>query len=412
MKASILASLVLAVCAPTASDQGTEPKIKPGDTVMVSTEGTKFKVEDKVLGELKKGAQIVVTHVQDLWIGGNAAIDGKPCWGWVQRNHVALAVVIENATQQPWSYQARFSGDERWSDVPSLPPGQPHAYLARTRLVVRYQNGSRWITAVINPGERFRYQREELVNCRLNQNAGLKLRRLAVLAVADETYREQFTDWRDRIAEITATASHYYEDAVSIRLELVDCRFWDYKAARRGDTWKTAKALLAIESADAELVIGWIGVVQAQPRMPTNQYDLSWSAAFGRHLYIVDDERRQLPGATLLLLRALAHTFGAFHVIDKTSMMRWALGAVPIDFQFGDTVRQVILLSREFDFRRGVESLKPENVCRIQELYREHHHPDDVPESDPIRSGYRTQAFYRSLKNGYLQIPPPPPPGK
>ncbi len=80
-------------------------------------------------------------------------------------------------------------------------------------------------------------------------------------------------------------------------------------------------------------------------------------------------------------------------------MMRWALGAVPIDFQFGETVRQVIGLSREFNFRRGVESLKPENARRIQELYRQFHHPDDSPDNDPITNGYRTLQIYRSIKN-------------
>ena len=45
---------------------------------------------------------------------------------------------------------------------------------------------------------------------------------------------------KDRIAEIVATASHDFEDAVGIRLELVDCQPWNYQAVRRGDTWTTA----------------------------------------------------------------------------------------------------------------------------------------------------------------------------
>ncbi len=305
----IVAVLVLTLGTPAVLGDGIEPKIKAGDTVMVLKEGAKLKVEDKILAELRKNVQITVTHVEDSWIGGNIALDGKPRWGWVQKDDVALAVAVENAARQPWIYQARFSGDERWSAVLTLPPGQSHVYLARSRLVVRFQNDHRWITAVISPGERFRYRQGELVNCRGNQNAGLKLRRLAVLAVADETYREKFADWRDRIAEITATASHYYEDAVAIRLELVDCRPWNYRAATREDVGKTADKLLRIESAEAELVIGWLGVIQVRPGEPSNWYNLGWSAAFGRHICIVDDERRQLPGATLLLLRALANTF-------------------------------------------------------------------------------------------------------
>jgi hypothetical protein len=394
----IIAVLLLSLGAPPVLGQGLDPKIQPGDTVMVLEEGAKLKVGDEILAELRKNVRITVTHVDDPWIGGNVVVDGKPRWGWVQKGAVAPAVAVENAARQPWTYQARFSGDERWSDVLTLPPGQSHVYLARTRLVVRFHKESRGMTTVINPGERFRYQQGELVNCRPGKNAGLKLRRLAVLAVADETYREKFADWKDRIAEITATASHYYEDAVAIRLELVDCRPWNYRAAMRGDVGKTADKLLRIESADAELVIGWLGVIQSLPGEPSNRYELGWYATFGRHICIVDDERRQVPGATLLLLRTLAHTFGAFCVLDKTSMMRLALGAVPIDFQFGETVRQVILLSREFDFRLGVESLKADSARRIQELYRQYHHPNDPLGDDPITKGYRTRRLYQRIE--------------
>ena len=208
MKTSILAALVLAVCAATASGQGIEPKIKPGDTVMVSAESTKLKVEDQVLGELQRDAQIAVTHVQDQWLGGNTTIDGKPRWGWVRKNDVGLAAVLENATQQPWSYRARFSGDDRWTDVLTLPPGRRHAYRAENRLVIRFQNAGRPTTTVIHPGERFRYQQGELINGRSIGAGQWKLRRIAVLAVADETYRTQFAGWKDRIAEIIARQGH------------------------------------------------------------------------------------------------------------------------------------------------------------------------------------------------------------
>ena len=394
----IAALLVLAFGIPPALGQDIEPPIKPGDTAMVVREGAKLKVEGKILGELRKNVQVTVTNVNGQWVGGTVDLRGKSRWGWVLKSDVAPAAVVENASRQPWRYQARFSGDVRWSDGLSLLPGQSHAYLAAGRLIVRSERGGRWVTTVINPGERFRYEQGELFNCRPRQNAGLKLRRLTVLAVADETYREQFADWKDRIAEIVATASHYFEDAVSLRLELVDSEPWDYRATIRGDVGKTAQKLLRVEPPDAELVIGWLGVIQALPGAPGNQYELGWHAVFGRHLCIVDDERRQLPGATLLLLRGLARTFGAFWVIDKTSMMRLAIEAVPIDFQFGETVRQVILLSRDFDLRQGVESLSPENARRIQELYRAYHHPNDPPGNDPITIGYRTRRLYRQIK--------------
>ena len=210
----IVAMLVLAVGVPAAWGQGFEPKIKPGDTVMVLKEGAALKVEDKNLADLPKNVRMAVSHVDGPWIGGTVDVGGKSRWGWVAKGNVAPAAVVENAGRQPWHYQARFSGEVRWGDQ-SLPPGKSHAYLATGRLVVRFQRAGRWVTVVLNPGERFRYEQGELVNCRPSENPGLRVRRLSVLAVADETYRRQFADWKDRIAEIVATASHYYEDAVA-----------------------------------------------------------------------------------------------------------------------------------------------------------------------------------------------------
>ena len=101
-------------------------------------------------------------------------------------------------------------------------------------------------------------------------------------------------------------------------------------------------------------------------------------------------------------MRALAHVW-CLSCLDKTSMMRWSVDAVPIDYAFGDTVRQVILLSRDFDFRSGVKSLKPENARRIRELYKEYHHPNDPADNDPITSGYQTIELYGSVNNGHVQ---------
>ena len=347
-RATLLVALLCSVTAgekPRADEEpvtAIETKIKPGDTVIVSKDGTTLGVEGKVIAELKKGTRIAVTHVNDLWIGGKVTIDGKLQWGWVKRDDVVLAAVLENATSQPWSYQARFSGNDGWSRVLTLPPGQQHAYAATNRLVIRFQNGDHPTTTVINPGERFRYQHGELVNCLTAAASRPKLRGIRVLAVADETYRQKFPDWKDRIAEIVATVSNRYEDAVSLRLELMDCQSWNYEAPRRGETMTTVANLMAADSADSDLVIGWIAAVQAAGKTE-NWYGLGWAASFGRHILVVDNERRQLPGATLILMREVAQTFGAFRVVDKTSMMRWALEAVPIDYAFGDTVREVIL---------------------------------------------------------------------
>ena len=51
----------------------------------------------------------------------------------------------------------------------------------------------------------------------------------------------------------------------------------------------------------------------------------------------------------------------------------------------------------------GVGSLKPENARRIQELYRQYHHPNDSADDDPIRRGYQTVELYRSMQDHITQ---------
>jgi hypothetical protein len=302
-------------------------------------------------------------------------------------------VVLENRSPQPLLYQARYSGQEAWSDTLTLAPWKHHSYSIRTRLIVRSSSGDEWITAVLLPGKRFQYQvdeggRGEIVESRAEEPGRPNPRRLTVLAVADETYRKLYPDWQDRIAEIVATASNYFDDAFAIRLRLVGCRPWDYEATALENPEHPLDNLLGVDSPKAELVIGWIAMAQAASGRP-GWYGHSWCWPFGRHILIADTERRLLYGAAQQLVQSLAVTFGAFAVLDRQSIMQKLLENVPYPWEFGDTARQVILLGREFDFRRGVTSLSPENTRQIRELYRKHHHPDDSPSDDPISRAYR-----------------------
>ena len=77
--------------APAAS-RPTPPKerIKPGDSVSVTREGTKLLAGDKVLAELKKGATLEVLEVKDRWVMGQVLLDGKKEVGWVAEGEVEL----------------------------------------------------------------------------------------------------------------------------------------------------------------------------------------------------------------------------------------------------------------------------------------------------------------------------------
>lgn len=319
-------------------------------------------------------------------------------------------VVLENRSPQPLLYQARYSGQEAWSKTVSLAPGKHHAYSIRTRLVIRFSSGDDWTTAVLLPDRRFQYQvdeagRGEVVASRVEDPGKPSTRRLTVLAVADETYRKHYPDWQDRIAEIVATASNDFDDVFAIRLRLIECRPWEYEAGTLENPEHPLDSLLEVDSPKAELVIGWIGVAQAAPGQP-GWYGHTWCWPFGRHILIADLERRLLYGVSQQLVRSLAVTFGAFTVVDRQSIMQKLLENVPYPWEFGETARQVILLSREFDLRQGVNSLSPENAQKIRELYRQHHHPDESPADDPISNAYRPPRRLRPPRTaGWIGVP-------
>lgn len=375
--------------------EATETKIKPGDVVVVIGERVTLQAEGKTPVALQKGVKIRVTHVRDVWIGGSTTIDDKTLRGWVNVSDVVPAVVIDNGSNEPCSYQVRLSGSKVWGQLLTIAPGQRQTFTPNSRLIVRLQNGDTWTTWAIDPGKHVRYQRDavgggELVDCRFDDPKRPQTRQIAVLCMADETYRRIHPDWKDRIAEIVATASACYEDTFALRLKMVDCRPWQFEAARHGNMPDVLKALIESDRADAdELVVGWISV--AQEGVAENQYSFGCWNAFGRHLVIADVFSTMR--TTRALVHCVARTFGAFGVVDRRSVMHHELGTTyPIEF--GDAARQVIWLTRDFDLRDGVRSIPEGNARRIQELYRDFHHPQESANDDPIKNGYRTLRLY------------------
>ncbi len=296
-------------------------------------------------------------------------------------------IVLANRSPRPLAYQARYSGQEVWSQTLTLASGKHHRFSTEARLVVRFSHGDGWTTAVLRPDRRFRYQpdaagRGEVVDTRVDEPGRPDTRRLAVLAVADESYRKKYPDWQDRIAEITATASNYFDDEFAIRLRLVECRPWQYHAAARADVTDTLDDLFALDFPTADLVIGWNAAAQ---RVPGHAgFCTGWCWPFCRYLFVCDLERRLLYGAAEQFIHHLAMAFGAFAVADPKSIMQRTSWNLPYPWEFDDATRQVILLSREVDFHLGTRSLGAEALDRIRELYRQHHHPDESPSDDPV----------------------------
>lgn len=314
----------------------------------------------------------------------------------------APSTIVENASSRPLVYDVRPARGDEAPQAETVPPGQVRRYTATGRLVVHLSDPRGPTTWVLNRGRRYRYVLDahgngDLQLDRPDQPDRPPLRDIAVLAVADETYRRAFPEWKERTAEIIAAASADFDDAFAIRFRLVGCRQWNYRAVPRGSASDVTDKLLAIRPPDAELVIGFVAVAQEAAGEPESTSQIGWSPCFGRHLYVVDYDRRQLPGTTLIMLRTLARLFGAFYVMDPASLMRPLAQAVPLDYEFGEAASQVIRLSRDFDLEQGVSSLPAESAWKIRELYKKFHHPHDPPTADPITLGRRTERLYRSL---------------
>jgi hypothetical protein len=171
----------------------------------------------------------------------------------------------------------------------------------------------------------------------------LKMRVVTVVAVADKSYRKRFPQWQERIAEIVATASTYYEDVFSLRLKLVACEAWPLEAIRLGDYREALGQLRRRNPADAELVVGWLGVVQAAPQVPGyHTYTYGWSKPLDGHILVCDRDTVMM--AVRDLIECVGRAFGGAGP-DNLSVLSDLDG-----FEFRETARQAILHNRLHDF--------------------------------------------------------------
>jgi hypothetical protein len=232
------------------------------------------------------------------------------------------------------------------------------------------------------------------------------LREVKVLCIADETYRSRFPEWKDRIAEIVSRATRDLEAQCALRFTMTACRPWPYNSKNAGTTYELMTQLLAIPPAPADIVIAFVGTVQAANvyRSGHLYYQQAWSIPFGQHVMVSDIRKEQVFAAEQLLVQRLCTVFGAFSVADRRSIMNNRLENVePGPIRLGDVTQQVIRWTHDFDFHRGPASLSPEAISNVRELYRKYRHVDSAPGDDPITNGYRARRFYRS------NSPPPGP---
>ena len=62
--------------------------IVPGATVVVSEDGARFMLGEKVIAELPQQTEVEVTEIRGDWVGGYGELEGRRVSGWVKREQV------------------------------------------------------------------------------------------------------------------------------------------------------------------------------------------------------------------------------------------------------------------------------------------------------------------------------------
>ena len=321
-------------------------------------------------------------------------------------------LVLENGSPQPVAYQFHHGFDagkgEPWTAPQTLPTGARRTVLSPVVIVIRYQHGADWTKASLEPGKLFSFRRNSQGQTELNLCGALPpaadLREVKVLAVADIEYRNRFPQWQDRVKRLVASASRVYESEFRIRFRVVDCKPWEFNARYQQSDDEKLVSLQKIELGQADLMIAFIRSVAD----PGGGAVLGWALRLSEYVVVADswpelayvlplahrEEIWKIPdfGSTVVLVHELCHTLGGFHVDNIDSIMcPQPYKAVPPRIQFDDFNRQVLLATRNVDFRQGAISVPHDAALQIRELYLQHRLLSEPAEWDPISSafGYR-----------------------
>ena len=235
-----------------------------------------------------------------------------------------------------------------------------------------------------------------------------KLREIKVLAVADIEYRNRFPDWQERVKGLVGAASRYYESEFGLRFTVLACKPWEFNARYQPSMEEKLVSLQKIELGQADLLIAFVRSVQHRE----NGAAIGWGFWLCEYMLVTDlwpelvDGAQLMPlvcrqilkkpgfGSTMTLIHELGHLFGAFHVDNAESIMYFStMKIVPPRIQFDDVNRQVILATRDVDFRVAPEGLPRASALKIRDLYRAHHVRTEPADLDPITTAYRYRAM-------------------
>lgn len=220
------------------------------------------------------------------------------------------------------------------------------------------------------------------------------VRIVRVRVLADTTYRRIVDDWERRIRNAVSGASDCFERNFGIRFLVTDVQPLEYRGLtdEPSDRWKR---LLRISPGEADLLLTFIGFGNYYRSGDDVQYlgDLGRGAPFGQHIMVSGEFSVHPIRDRVVLVHELAHTFGAFHVENKKSVMQTNYWNLPTkDLIRGrlfmdEPLKEIIRMTRDVDFRRGVDSLDAKTQRRVQTLCLEHRRADEKESPDPITLG-------------------------
>lgn len=224
-----------------------------------------------------------------------------------------------------------------------------------------------------------------------------RARTLRLLALVDASYQAAHPAWKPRLERIVATASAELEPRLGLRLVVTEYLPWVYKGPLTNgrQAWQL---LSRAPLPSADLVVGFTAAALPKPG-PVGRLELGNASAFGRQTLVADsgiDEQL----ATRVLVHELGHVFGTFHTADPRCIMQPSANLIPNDWQLSPPIEEIWRLTlREFDPRRGVESISPETLQRVAELFARHRRPDESLGDHPVAQGYAYQAVLALTEN-------------
>ncbi|MBI2826577.1 MAG: hypothetical protein HYX69_18040 [Planctomycetia bacterium] len=305
-------------------------------------------------------------------------------------------ITIENHCPQAVSCRVAAQGQETPRTM-AIAAGATETLDADGRLICQYESGGRQQRYDLEPGRHYRFlaARSGGVQLWLLSSQHMPVdkipsdpaasREIKVLVAGGREYRGFYVNWQDRAMRIVAAASQRLDRQFGIRFKVVGYRTWEYKVAPRTAS-QAFQLLHEVPPGDADLVIGFTLVPFDGARGEVRGLTQYFSQ------FVVIPDAWAPNGATTRLVHELCHVFGAFHIAQADSVMQPAFEATPRTYVFGEPVHKAVALGKGVDLARGVESLTAESRDALRELFREHHHPIERLDEDPITVGYRYQA--------------------